>query len=264
MVLLSFDIEEFDLPLEYDQGIDSEQEIAVSSQGLERILDVLEKEGVVATFYSTARYMREMPMALRQRLLAGGHEIASHGVEHSAHTPQDYDRSRQMLRALTGQSIYGFRMARMQPVDYTALVHAGYNYDSSLHPTYLPGRYNNLSKPRLPHQYLGALWRLPASVTPMIRFPLFWLSMHNLPLGLYVWMMKQTHKADGYLNVYYHPWEFADLSPWQGLLPSYILRNSGLILAERLSYLIQRLKEDGAEFGRTIDYLENIKRININ
>lgn len=255
MVLLSFDIEEFDLPTEYGQSIALEEQMRVSSQGLERILEVLEQERVVATFYSTVVFMEHLDESLRLRLLSGGHEIASHGVAHSRFSPEDYARSRERLRVLTGQDVVGFRMARMQPVDHMALVEAGYLYDSSLHPTWLPGRYNHLDKPRLPYIAPNGLWMLPASVVPRIRVPLFWLSMHNMPLGLYMRLMSYTARHDGYLNTYYHPWEFADLRSLPYQLPSYILRHSGRALQQRLSRLIGHLRSRGLDFGTTQDYL---------
>ena len=42
MIALSFDIEEFDLPLEHGIQFPFERQIAVSAEGAGRILDVLE------------------------------------------------------------------------------------------------------------------------------------------------------------------------------------------------------------------------------
>jgi hypothetical protein len=35
-------------------------------------------------------------------------------------------------------------MAGLQPVDDAEIEKAGYEYNSSMNPTYIPGRYNNL------------------------------------------------------------------------------------------------------------------------
>ena len=56
-------------------------------------------------------------------------------------------------------------------------------------------------------------------------------------------------KKDGYLNVYFHPWEFADLRAKGVNLPSYIVRNSGIVLVERLSEVIDCFKENNYQFG---------------
>lgn len=260
MVLLSFDIEEFDLPIEYGQTIDFDRQIAISELGLNRLLDVLEREGVVATFYSTAVFMEHISPNTRQRLLIGGHEIASHGYYHSSHEEADYLRSRLRLEELTGREVRGFRMPRMQAIDSSALLKAGYHYDSSLHPTCIPGRYNHWDKPRLPHRLSNGLWELPASVVPHCRLPLFWLSMHNLPMWLYKRMASYTAGQDGYLNIYLHPWEFAGLRHTDLQLPQIILHNSGLALVQRLTNLIRYLRAKGHSFGTSSDYLNTIER----
>lgn len=259
MVLLSFDIEEFDLLLELGrQDIDAERQINISSKGLFNILDVLDRQEISATFYSTLYFMEHITPELRGRLLAQDHEIASHGVLHSEWHQEDYLKSRLGLQALTGQAIKGFRMARMQAVDYQALRDAGYSYDSSLHPTWLPGRYNHLSEPRLPQRHNNGLWLLPASVTPVLRLPLFWLAVHNYPQQIYKWLALWTARNDSYLNIYLHPWEFADLRDLPYRIPSYILRNSGEALSKRLEDLIVYLSKQGQDFATTSTYLQTL------
>ncbi len=56
MVALSFDIEEFDLPLEHGVELPFERQIEVSRIGAERILDILDGHGVRATFFSTVKF----------------------------------------------------------------------------------------------------------------------------------------------------------------------------------------------------------------
>ena len=58
---------------------------------------------------------------------------------------------------------------------------------------------------------IGKLLQIPASVTPWIRFPLFWLSCHNLPMWLYQSLVNRVLKHDGYFVTYFHPWEFYPL-----------------------------------------------------
>ena len=58
-------------------------------------------------------------------------------------------------------------MAGLQPVDDAEIKKAGYEYNSSMNPTYISGRYNNLSKPRTAY-YTNKLLNLPISVTPLL------------------------------------------------------------------------------------------------
>uniref|UniRef100_UPI0025CDB9E6 polysaccharide deacetylase family protein n=1 Tax=uncultured Chryseobacterium sp. TaxID=259322 RepID=UPI0025CDB9E6 len=71
MVLLSFDIEEFDMPLEYKGEIPFDRQISISQTGLERILNILKKHQAKATFFSTVVFA-ENSRYLIERLLNEG------------------------------------------------------------------------------------------------------------------------------------------------------------------------------------------------
>jgi cobyrinic acid a,c-diamide synthase len=82
MILLGFDLEEFDLPAEYGINISFEEQLSVSTQGAVAVLDILRSAGVKATFYCTANYAIHRPEVISQ-IVNEGHEIASHGFYHS-------------------------------------------------------------------------------------------------------------------------------------------------------------------------------------
>ena len=136
MILLSFDIEEFDLPFEYGLSLSWEEQIRISSEGCRKILSCLSRYKVKATFFCTARFAENAPELIRE-ISESGHEIASHGYAHSAFEEADLKRSKDFLETLTGQCVGGFRMPRMANVSDAALVEAGYTYNSSLNPTFL-------------------------------------------------------------------------------------------------------------------------------
>jgi peptidoglycan/xylan/chitin deacetylase (PgdA/CDA1 family) len=254
LILLSFDIEEFDMPLEYGKDISFEDQIAISMAGTNHILDILDKHEIIATFFSTVIFANNAPKII-QRIINSGHELASHGYYHSRFETAHLASSKLALQKLTGQEIKGYRMARMKPVDEKEIANAGYFYNSSINPTWLPGRYNNLFKPRTFYKEKGT-WQLPGSVTPLIRFPLFWLSFHNLPLNIYQWLAEKTYKKDGYLNIYFHPWEFTDLLNKERFgFPTYVSRNSGLKMIERMDFFIGYLKQKGYRFSTISDFL---------
>ncbi|MBM0740859.1 polysaccharide deacetylase family protein [Phormidium sp. CLA17] len=234
VVLLSFDVEEFDIPEEYGQTLDEREKFRVSLKGLEPILHLLERLNIRATFFTTANFaLHHQPLI---RAIAQTHEIASHGFYHSSFEPADLAASKQALEQIIQVPITGFRMARLQKVNDCAIERAGYAYNSSMNPTYLPGRYNNFFTQRTAY-YSQQLLNIPVSVTPLIRFPLFWLSFKNLPLPLYKLASLFTLRVDRYLSLYFHPWEFTDLSAYG--LPSYVKRHSGQSMLLRLErYLI--------------------------
>lgn len=240
MVLLSFDIEEFDMPLEYGKTISFEQQIAISMRGCHIILDLLKKHNFVATFFSTATFALNAPQII-DRIKNEGHELASHGYFHSMFDVKDLLASKLKLEALFGSTINGYRMPRMMPVDEVEIEKAGYTYNSSINPTWLPGRYNNLHVSRN-YFMQGKVLQLPASVSPILRIPLFWLSFHNFPLGFYRYLVKKTYQRDGYLNIYFHPWEFTDLNKEEYGFPTYVSRNSGKKMEQRMDLFMGWLK----------------------
>jgi len=116
MVLLSFDIEEFDMPLEYKGQISFEQQIQISRDGTIAILDLLKKHKVKATFFSTVVFA-ENNQDLIKRLLDEGHELASHTWYHSDFKNEHLKSSRERLSELFDTEVVGLRMPRISPVD---------------------------------------------------------------------------------------------------------------------------------------------------
>ena len=247
MTLLSFDTEEFDVPREHGVDITLAEGMAVSREGTSRILDLLKAEGVRATFFCTGNFARQAPDLVR-RIMDEGHEVACHGVDHWRPSSTDFAESKRIVDAVTGREARGYRQPRMFPVSDEAIRDAGYWYNSSLNPAFIPGRYMHLTAPRRPFEKEGVL-QIPASVTPWLRFPLFWLSLHNLPLWLYEALVRRTLRRDGLFVTYFHPWEFYDLKEHpEYKMPFIIRRHSGREHCRRLQHVIRMLKERGEEF----------------
>jgi peptidoglycan/xylan/chitin deacetylase (PgdA/CDA1 family) len=257
MILLSFDIEEFDMPLEYRTDISFDDQIRISTSGTTRILDLLKKHQVKATFFSTVVFAENAPEIIK-RIINEGHELASHTYYHSRFEEVHILQSKQRLEELSGAKVLGLRMPRMSPVKNELLAAAGYAYNSSLNPTYLPGRYNHFKEKRTYFTKENVL-QIPASVSPIIRFPLFWLAFHNLPLRIYQYLCTKTYQKDGYLNLYFHPWEFTDLSNKKRFgLPSYVSRNSGRKMEKRMDTFITNMKAKKYPFGTFGNFIKTI------
>ncbi|MDP1973686.1 MAG: polysaccharide deacetylase family protein [Sediminibacterium sp.] len=236
-VLLSFDVEEFDMPLEYQFNIPVDEQMRIGIEGLNAIMPILET--VPSTLFTTANFANHYPERISK--LALSHEIASHTFYHTAYETADLLKSRLRLEEISGQKITGLRMPRMRPVLMEDVKAAGYTYDSSINPTWLPGRYNNFHLPRTVYTENG-IKRIPASVSPGIRIPLFWLSFKNMPYALYLKLCRQTIAKDGYICLYFHPWEFTPIEQFG--LPGYTRRWCGPILVERLLQLVKDLSKD--------------------
>lgn len=239
-ILLTFDVEEFDLPLEYGIALPAKEQMKTGIKGLEIIKNLLSLNKISSTLFTTANFASQFPDEVRD--LAKEHEIASHTFYHSSYRDEDLRNSRLTLEEIISKKIYGIRIPRMKKIDTSLIRLAGYEYDSSVHPTWIPGRYNNLDKPRSLYEENGII-ELPASVSPFLRIPLFWLAFKNFPYAYYKKLVLGCLKKDGYVCLYFHPWEFTDLTLYK--LPLIIKRMSGDVLKNRLQKLITDLKEQG-------------------
>lgn len=264
MILLSFDTEEFDVPREYGVEWNTLTDgMEVSKYGICRILDVLKKECVRTTFFCTANFAEHAP-EMMQRIMREGHEVAAHGCDHWQPHTDDVVNSKKRIEAVlhslgyTDFIVNGYRQPRMFPISDDLIEQEGYLYNSSLNPTFIPGRYMHFREPRIPfwHKVSGGtqnggrgVLEIPVSVTPYFRFPLFWLAMHNLPMRLYKYWCQWAWRHDGQFVTYFHPWEFYQLNEHPELkMPFIITRNCGEVLTLRLGDLIRMFKNKGGSF----------------
>jgi len=258
-LLLSFDLEEFDVPLEFGGKISFEEQIDISYNGALNVLKLLDTNKIQATFYVTANFALQKPEFIKELSLK--HEIASHGYYHSDFSIRDLKRSREVLENIIGKPVYGYRMARMMPINDNDIYNAGYKYNSSLNPTYLPGRYNNFFKPRTLYSNKD-LFNIPSSVTPIIRIPLFWLSFKNFPFRIFKLLASWTLVNDAYLNIYFHPWEFiGDINNPNFQIPNYIKKQSDIVLLKKLEKFIIEMGKSN-KFITTNDYLNLVTNKN--
>ncbi len=270
LVLLSFDTEEFDLPRESNVPFDTLGEgMEVSKYGTAKILEILKRQGVCATFFCTGNFAQNAPEIMR-RLVADGHEVACHGVDHWSPQESDVRESKRIMESVLGEidadylkahPVAGYRQPRMFAVSDEEIERSGFKYNSSLNPAFIPGRYMHLNMPRT-WFYKGEVLQIPVSVTPIFRIPLFWLALHNFPERLYRYFVRRVLKRDGYFTTYFHPWEFYNLKAHPEYKAKWIIRNHcGEELAARLERLIESLKRDGCEFVTYSKFAENCERV---
>jgi len=108
--------------------------------GVPRILDVLERNGIVASFFMPAVCALIDPDETR-RIIAAGHEIGLHGWIHENNSLLDEKterelilRARDVLEQVTGAAPVGFRSANwdLSPHTIAIVAELGLAYDSSL------------------------------------------------------------------------------------------------------------------------------------
>jgi len=227
----------------------------LSNQGCSILIPILEEYHVRATFFITGYFAEKNPDIVK-RLHEKGHEIASHSYKHqnfknltSSDLESEIKRSTEILSNLIGEKINGFRAPFCcYRNKLSAMLKAHhYQYDSSLHPAIVPGKYYNFFSPVTPFQEKNGILEIPISVLPVIHFPISWWWMRNL--GSWVTHTGTSINLHLKRNVilYFHPWEFVDLSKMKGDAP-FITRNTGRKFCEQLKNFIKFYKNKNVDF----------------
>ena len=168
------------------------------------------------------------------------HEICLHGYAHKDNYYKMSDdeiyawlsEAKLNIEKIIGRKIIGFRSQRLQKIKISILLKLGFKYDSSLNPTWIPGRYFNFFSKRRIFDKEG-IKIVPSSVIPIIRFPFFWMTFRNFNLFFNLILSKLIPK---YIVLYMHPWEFVDLKNYK--LPFLIKRKTGDDLFNKLENFI--------------------------
>ncbi len=251
-ILLTFDLEEFDLPREHNISISEEQMYKISEQGLDSITTLLNKHNIKATFFTTTNFAKKFPKKIKE--LSETHEIASHGYSHSQPlTLKNIKKAKEEKEDIIGKQIKGFRAPRWNLRNTQIVEQAGFSYDSSSHPIYLPGRYNNLNQKRNIHK-IGNLTKIPSSTLPP-NLSIFWLAFKNFPLIYSKTFTRLNFLISNYTMLVMHPWEFANLSKIK--IPKYIKKKHSHELLNSLDNYILFCKAKNYNFQTTQEFLNS-------
>ena len=249
-ILLTWDVEEYDAPADFGAPPLADGGLSRGAEIWRQWLETSARWKAPGTVFVTARLAEAAPDLLRETRQRG-YEVASHAWSHAKDADLNLEKSRLRITDLAGAEVVGFRSPRLRPVSLQDVKSAGYRYDASSNPAIVPGRYWRTPEKRKPHQ-AGGIWQVPASVLPLVRFPLFWASFHLLPLPLYLTACRLLVAWDGVLTLYFHPWELSELNEKE--FPWWIRRRSKTRRIERMEILIRSLSEYG-DFRTVRSYL---------
>jgi polysaccharide deacetylase family protein (PEP-CTERM system associated) len=195
-----------------------------------RLLALLDKHGARATFF-TLGWVAERYPALVRSIVAGGHELASHGYGHlraSDQTPEqfaeDIGRAKNILEDIGGVAVVGYRAPSFSISDqnlwaFDVIAEAGYEYSSSVYPVQ-HDHYGMPNAPRFPYRLKNGLLEIPVTTTRLFG--------RNLPAGgggyfrlvpyaLSRWVIRRVNAIDGKPAIFYtHPWEIDPEQPRVG------------------------------------------------
>ncbi|HEY1145786.1 MAG TPA: XrtA system polysaccharide deacetylase [Allosphingosinicella sp.] len=187
------------------------------------VLELFEEAGVKATFF-TLGWVAERHPALMRRIVAAGHEVASHGWDHrrvftmdAAAFRADLARARVAIEDAAGVSPGGYRAPSFSidartPWAHPVLEEAGYAYSSSVAPI-RHDHYGWPEAPRFAHRPLaeGRLIELPVTTVELAGRRMgaggggFF---RILPDQLSTWAIDRVNRVEQRPAIFYfHPWE---------------------------------------------------------
>ncbi len=189
---------------------------------VDHILGQFERAGVKGTFF-TLGWIAERHPAMVRRIVAAGHELASHGWDHTRADAQDpptfladITRTRALLEDIGGVPVIGYRAATFSIGArnlwaFKMLQQAGYRYSSSINPI-RHDLYGMPDAPRTPFHPEGlAIWEIP--MTTVQAFGRNWPCSGGgyfrlLPSVLYRKGLGHLNRAERMSGIFYfHPWE---------------------------------------------------------
>ncbi len=186
------------------------------------VLALFEKAGVKGTFF-TLGWVAERYPALIRRIVAQGHEIASHGYDHkrvflmdAEEFAADLARARGLIEDAAGQAVTGYRAPSFSidartPWAHRVLAEAGYRYSSSVAPV----RHDHYGWPESPR----FAWK-PLPDSDLVELPVTTARLGNrvvaaggggffrlLPYRFSHWAITQVNGDGRPAIIYFHPWE---------------------------------------------------------
>lgn len=198
-------------------------------RNMSRLLDLLDERGVKGTFF-TLGWVAERYPAVVKRIVADGHELASHGYDHTrvtqmdaAHFRRDVSHAKQLLEDSGGVAVRGYRAPTFSFREdnrwvYDILLECGYVYSSSVAPV-KHDLYGIPDAPRTPYRDASGIMEIPISTIRVAErnLPCSGGGFFRLyPYAFFRWCVKRVNERDGMPCIFYmHPWEIDAGQPRQ-------------------------------------------------
>ncbi len=186
-----------------------------------RILDMLAKRQIKATFFTLGWIAERYPALIRQ-IADHGHEVASHGYGHERASDQtekafyaDIHLAKIILEDLCDVEVKGYRapsfsIGKGNLWAFDCLERAGYRYSSSVYPI-RHDHYGMPDSPRFAHQVRPGLMEIPVTTLRVLSRNLPSSGggyFRLLPYALSRWMLSRVNQHDRQAGIFYfHPWE---------------------------------------------------------
>lgn len=228
---MTVDVEDYFQVSAFEKNVDRDSWESTPTRveaNMDRILELFDDKGVKATFF-TLGWVAERHPGIVKNIVAGGHELASHGWQHTRvnlQTPEEFRedvrRTKRALEDMGGVPVCGYRAASYSIGAgnlwaHDVLADEGYSYSSSIAPI----RHDLYGMPNAPRFAFRSaddrLTEIPVSTVRVMGknvncggggwFRLF-------PYGFSKWALGSINQRDGRsAHFYFHPWEIDPKQP---------------------------------------------------
>ena len=220
-----FQVSAFERHIAYSEWEGKELRV---DRNVKRILDLFQRHDTKATFFVLGWIAKRLPGMVRE-IAAAGHEIASHGLNHTRVTQQeraafreDVSTTKRLLEDVVGQEVIGYRAATYSITESNlwaldVLAETGHSYSSSIYPI-KHDLYGIPAAPRFRFE-VGAskLTEIPITTVAMLgrNWPCGGGGYFRLfPYALSRWALRHVNDDEGQSAVFYfHPWEIDPEQP---------------------------------------------------
>ncbi|HEY1089540.1 MAG TPA: XrtA system polysaccharide deacetylase [Burkholderiaceae bacterium] len=227
-----------------------------------RILAMLAAANTQATFFTLGWVAERYPQLVRA-IVAGGHELASHGYGHQRASDlsreefaDDIGRAKKLLEDIGGVEVLGYRapsfsIGAANLWAFDVLLEQGYRYSSSVYPV-KHDHYGMPEAPRFAHPVREGLLEVPPTTLRLMGRNLpssggGWFRL--LPYALSRWMVARVNADEQQSAIFYfHPWEIDAAQPIVAGIDAKT-RFRHYVNLERMQPRIERLLRD-FEWGR--------------
>ena len=126
------------------------------------------------TIFIQTSLLENFPLAYETLQLLGD-DFHCHSHTHNTKIQKNTEeilKSSEVFYNFFGYMPLGYRAPQgvFKDGDIETIKSAGFQFSSSIFPSYRPGKFNNLSKPQKPFRYKNGLLEIPFSVVPLIRY----------------------------------------------------------------------------------------------
>lgn len=203
-------------------------------RNMQVLLGLLAEQAARATFFSLGWVAERYPQLMRS-IVQAGHELASHGYDHTrvthmtpAQFREDIVKTKRILEDTSGAEVKGYRAPTFSVGKdtlwaFAILEEAGYRYSSSIYPV----KHDLYGMPDAPrhafHEASTGFLEIPVSTVRLAgrNFPCGGGGFFRLyPYALTQWSLRRINQQERKPCIFYmHPWEIDPEQPRQRAIP---------------------------------------------